>query len=173
MNYCEIKNADMANGLGMRVSLFVSGCTHHCKGCFNQEAWDFNYGKPFTEETIKYILELIDKPYIHGLTILGGEPMHPSNQIDVLKLIVEFRNKFEFEKDIWVYTGYTFEELMTRVDNGDNTADNIVAQIDVLVDGRFELEKKDISLQYRGSSNQRIIDMVETCNQGKIVLLKL
>lgn len=168
MKYAAIKLADCANGTGCRTVLFVSGCTHHCKGCFQPDTWDFNYGTPYTEETEKFILDSIDKPYVDGLTILGGEPMELVNQSGIISLI---RKVKEMGKSIWIYSGYTWEEL-TDPDNwrcnGPHTAE-ILRTIDVLVDGEFHLEEKDITLKFRGSANQRIIDTHRTIEEGKIV----
>lgn len=148
MNYGAIKKTDIANGEGVRVSLFVSGCRHHCKGCFNQEAWDFSYGQAFTYDTINEILDAMDHPYIKGLSILGGEPLDPANIQWVETLIFCVRSKFGADKDIWVYTGYTYEEVKDL---------DLLHWVDVLVDGPFIEEQKDISLRFRGSRNQRII----------------
>ena len=171
MNYSAIKNCDIANGEGVRVSLFVSGCNHHCKGCFNKETWDFNHGKPFTDDTIMEIIEMLRPDYIKGLTILGGEPLDPKNLMEVYRLIISVRNTYCDKKSIWIYTGYTWEELMNRVrkfrhDSSDMMIDrdpdlvlsHLLSETDVLVDGRFIEEEKDISLVFRGSKNQRIID---------------
>lgn len=173
MNYATIKNNDIANGLGIRVSLFVSGCTHHCKGCFNSVAWSFDYGNPFTEETQNQILSLLDKPHIKGLTLLGGEPMEPQNQVEIIKLLRQVKQKFP-QKDIWCYSGYTLEELRDP-NNRSHTSftDEILSLVDVLVDGKFEEEKKNLKLKFRGSENQRIIDMNKTRTQHKIVLLDI
>lgn len=169
MNYCEIKNADIANGLGVRISLFVSGCEHHCIGCFNQEAWNFKYGNEFTDDIFQKLLEKLDKPYISGLTILGGEPLHPANIETVLNIVTTVRETLP-TKNIWVYTGYTLDELIAR---NNKTTNDILKNIDVLVDGRFELDKKDITLQFRGSSNQRLIDMKQTTNYKQPTLLNI
>ena len=173
MNYATIKNNDIANGLGIRVSLFVSGCTHHCKGCFNSVAWSFDYGNPFTEETQNQILSLLDKPHIKGLTLLGGEPMEPQNQVEIIKLLRQVKQKFP-QKDIWCYSGYTLEELRD-IHNRSHTSvtDEILSLVDVLVDGKFEKEKKNLKLKFRGSSNQRLINMKQTQIEQKIVLLDI
>lgn len=173
MNYGAIKKNDIANGLGIRVSLFVSGCTHHCKGCFNKEAWDFSYGKPFTEETETEIIEALSLDYMNGLSLLGGEPLEQQNQRVLLPLIKKVKHLFP-EKDIWCYTGYTFESDLL----GDGRArcectDEMLENIDVLVDGKFIQELKDISLQFRGSSNQRIIDVKPSMKDGIVHLLKI
>ncbi len=173
MNYATIKKNDIANGLGVRISLFVSGCTHHCKGCFNSVAWSFDYGNPFKEETQNQILSLLDKPHIKGLTLLGGEPMEPQNQVEVIKLLRQVKQKFP-QKDIWCYSGYTLEELRDT-NNRSHTpvTDEILSLVDVLVDGKFVEEKKNLKLKFRGSENQRIIDMNKTRTQHKIVLLDI
>lgn len=173
MNYATIKKNDIANGLGIRISLFVSGCTHHCKGCFNSIAWNFDYGNPFKEETQNQILSLLDKPHIKGLTLLGGEPMEPQNQVEVIKLLRQVKQKFP-QKDIWCYSGYTLEELRDT-NNRSHTpvTDEILSIVDVLVDGKFVEEKKNLKLKFRGSENQRLIDMNKTRTQHKIVLLDI
>lgn len=159
MNYGQIYDCDVANGPGMRVSLFVSGCTHHCPGCFNAQTWDFDYGQPYTEQTQTDILNMLDVPYIQGLTILGGEPMEPQNQPQVYDLVKAVRQRFP-GKDIWIYSGYTFEELQNPEARcyTANTKD-ILCSIDVLVDGRFILAEKDVTLAFRGSRNQRVLDV--------------
>jgi anaerobic ribonucleoside-triphosphate reductase activating protein len=173
MNYGTIKKTDIANGLGIRVSLFVSGCTHHCKGCFNRETWDFNYGKPFTQDTEKEIIEALSHEYINGLSLLGGEPMEPGNQRALLPLIKKIKSLFP-EKDIWCYTGYTYEtDLLEDSRARCECTQELLHNIDILVDGEFVEELKDISLQFRGSSNQRIIDVKASLNAGSIQLLKL
>lgn len=159
MHYGKIRDCDIANGKGVRVTLFVSGCRNHCKNCFQPETWDFNYGELYTDETEEYIIKLLSKPYIQGLTILGGEPLEPENQQGLIGLLR--RVKLECpEKDIWCYTGYTIEQITAdgtkcRCD----VTDELLSMIDVLVDGRFVEELKDITLKFRGSSNQRIIDV--------------
>ena len=160
MNYAAIKEHDTANGNGVRVSLFVSGCTHHCKGCFNEVAWDFNYGNLFTKETEDKIISLLDRPYIKGLSLLGGEPMEVVNQKSILPLLVRVKEKFGDSKNIWLYSGYTLEQMLdTSSRCYCNETKQILKLIDVLVDGEFVEELKDLRLQFRGSSNQRIIDM--------------
>ena len=169
MNYGKINPNDIANGTGVRVTLFVSGCTHHCKGCFNSETWDFNYGTPFNLETEEKILKLLEPDYINGLTLLGGEPMEPSNQKALLPLLKKVKEKFP-QKDIWCYSGYLFD---TEIKNGRahcDSTDEMLGYIDVLVDGRFEIDKKNIMLKFRGSENQRIIDVKESIKQDKIVI---
>lgn len=173
MNYATIKNNDIANGLGIRVSLFVSGCTHHCKGCFNSVAWSFDYGNTFTQETENFILSLLGKSHIRGLSLLGGEPMEPQNQVEIIKLLRAAKQKFP-EKDIWCYSGYTFEELIDPC-NPSHTlvTDEILSLVDVLVDGKFVEEKKNLKLKFRGSENQRLIDMNQTRIQHKVVLFDI
>lgn len=161
-NYCKINIVDVANGTGVRVSLFVSGCRNHCKGCFNKETWDFNYGSEFTSETTKRILKLLEPAYIKGLSILGGDPFEPENIKPVLDLCREVKKRYP-SKDIWVYTGYLYEEFNKHP---------IMNSIDVLVDGQFIEELKDVSLKFRGSSNQRVIDVKASINSGSVVLSK-
>ncbi|MBP5262688.1 MAG: anaerobic ribonucleoside-triphosphate reductase activating protein [Clostridiales bacterium] len=170
MFYGAIKDHDIANGAGVRVSLFVSGCRNHCKGCFQPETWSFTYGSEFTEETEDTIIGYLKPGYIRGLTILGGDPFEPENQHDLLPFIRRVRTAYP-DKDIWMYSGYTFEEL-----SGGNPhcavaeTPEIMSLIDVLIDGRFEEPLRDLTLQFRGSSNQRIIDVAETLKTGNIVL---
>ena len=170
MNYAEIKNVDIANGPGVRISLFVSGCPHHCKGCFNEITWDFNYGKPYTQDTINYILELLKPDYIRGITFLGGEPMAPANQYEVLNTMRQIKEHFP-SKDIWLYTGYLFDnDIMEKMLNTLPYTKELVSYIDVLVDGPFIEDKKNLNLQFRGSENQRIIDVKKTLDTGNIIL---
>ena len=170
MYYGKIKNCDIANGEGVRVSIFVSGCTNHCKNCFQPETWSFNYGKPYTKDTENELLRLIEPGYINGLSVLGGEPLEPANQPDVLKLIERVRHEYP-KKNIWVFSGFTFEELKTDgAYPRTKYTDELLGSIDVLVDGRFDQSLYDISLRFRGSSNQRLIDMPATLSAGKIVL---
>lgn len=169
MNYAEIKNCDIANGTGVRISLFVSGCTHHCRECFNEEAWDFHYGKPFTAEASEQILKELAPDYIHGLTLLGGEPMEPSNQEALLPFLEKVKEIYP-QKDIWCYTGYVYGEGNGRQIPKCPETQKLLSLLDVLVDGPFILEEKDISLRFRGSKNQRIIDMKQTIAQGRVVL---
>lgn len=172
MYYADIKKADVANGLGVRVSVFVSGCTHHCKGCFNYQAWDFNYGKEFTQKEIEQIIKELDHPYVSGLTLLGGEPLEHVNQQGLLPLVKQVKEKFP-EKNIWCYSGYTFEKdiIDNMYQNWEETPE-LLSYIDVLVDGKFEEEKKDIKLRFRGSSNQRIIDVKKSLKDKKAVLFE-
>lgn len=161
MNYASIRTCDIANGEGVRVTLFVSGCTHRCKGCFNPAQWDFNYGEPFTREVEDRILGLLDQSFIAGLSILGGEPMEPANQRALLPFLRRFREKFGDMKTLWVYTGCVLDvstfNLQPSTFNLEGTTKELLRMIDVLVDGPFVEELKDISLQFRGSSNQRIL----------------
>ena len=159
MNYAEIKNCDIANGPGVRVSLFVSGCTHHCPGCFNQVAWDFGYGQPFTQQTIDEILELIKPDYIRGLTLLGGEPFEPENQPDVVKLLRHLKGKYP-QKSVWAFSGYLFDRDILSGHLGDwEITKEYLSYLDVLVDGPFVEAERDVSLDFRGSRNQRIIQL--------------
>lgn len=167
MNYATIKNCDIANGPGVRVSLFVSGCTHRCPGCFNEVAWDFDYGQPFTEETIASILEMLRPSYIKGLTLLGGEPFEPRNQAGVVKLLRRIKAELP-EKTIWAFSGFLFENDMLSGRIGDLT--EYLSYLDVLVDGPFVQAKKNLSLRFRGSENQRIIDVKASLAAGETIL---
>lgn len=170
MNYATIKNCDIANGPGVRVSLFVSGCTHRCKGCFNEVAWDFDYGQPFTQETINEILKMLEPPHIAGITLLGGEPFEPENQPALLDLLRHIKAKMP-QKSIWAFSGYLFERDILAGRLGPKAiTEEIVSYLDVLVDGPFILEKKDLMLRFRGSSNQRLIDVKASLRSGEIVL---
>lgn len=158
MYYGNIKKYDIADGPGVRVTLFVSGCRHHCKGCFNSETWDFQYGQPYTEETEAELLEALGPGYIAGLTLLGGEPFEPENQVELVKLLKKVRETYP-EKNIWSYTGYIYDkDLIPGGRAYTEVTDEMLSYIDVLVDGPFVEELKDITLQFRGSSNQRIIE---------------
>lgn len=170
MNYATIKKCDIANGPGVRVSLFVSGCTHRCKGCFNEIAWDFNYGKPFTQDTIDAILKMLEPEHIKGITLLGGEPFEPQNQPAILDLLRQIKGKFP-DKSIWAFSGYLFDKdiLSGRLGPWEITKE-FLSYLDVLVDGPFILEKKDLSLRFRGSSNQRLIDVPVSLQQNKVIL---
>lgn len=171
MYYGEIKDCDIANGEGVRVSLFVSGCTNRCRHCFQPQTWDFQYGQPFTEETEAQILSLLSPGYINGLTLLGGEPFEPENQRCLLPLLRRVRAAFP-EKNVWAFSGFTYEELLTEGSHPRCEAtDAMLSLLDVLVDGRFVEELKDISLRFRGSSNQRLIDLNATRRTGEISLL--
>ena len=168
--YSIDESGDIANGPGVRVSLFVSGCTHHCKGCFNEETWSFEYGKPFTEETEEQILKLLEPSYISGLTVLGGEPMEYMNQEVLFPFLKKVKERFP-EKSIWCFTGYVYEkDILHRMIPKWKYTKKMLEQIDYLVDGPFVMEKKNISLKFRGSSNQRIIDVKKTLETGEVVL---
>lgn len=170
MYYGNIKFNDIANGPGIRVSLFVSGCTHHCKGCFNEETWDFKYGDPFTEETEQAIIDALAPDYIKGLTILGGEPMEFVNQMALLPLLEKVRAAYP-EKTIWMYSGYTYEtDILGDMLRKWPVTQKILDLIDVLVDGEFKEELLDLKLRFRGSSNQRILDIKESRETKKVVL---
>ncbi len=170
MNYAEIKNCDIANGPGVRISLFVSGCTHHCPGCFNAEAWNFDYGQPFTQQTIDQILELLKPGYIRGLTLLGGEPFEPENQGAVVELLRQIKEKYP-EKSIWAFSGYLFDRdiLSGRLGPWEITRE-FLSYLDVLVDGPFVEAKKNLALRFRGSENQRLIDVPASLAANSIVL---
>ena len=171
MHYGELKKCDIANGIGVRVTLFVSGCTNHCPDCFQPQTWDFDYGRVFTDETKAEIFAELDKPFVNGLTVLGGEPFEPRNQRELLPLLREVKAKYP-GKTIWCFTGFRLDdELLT---DGSyprcEATDEMLACIDVLVDGRFMKELKDISLQFRGSRNQRVIDMNRTRETGTVCI---
>ena len=172
MNYATIKNCDIANGPGVRVSLFVSGCTHHCKGCFNEVAWDFEYGQPFTQDTINMILDMMSPDRIRGLTLLGGEPFEPQNQGPVLELLRQIKEKYP-NKSIWAFSGYLFDRdiLAGRLGDWEITREYL-SYLDVLVDGPFIQSKKNLSLRFRGSENQRLIDVPASLQTGTVVLWK-
>lgn len=171
MHYGEIKNCDIANGEGVRVTLFVSGCTNHCKNCFQPQTWDFDYGKPFTEETEAELFRLLSPRYIRGLTLLGGEPFEPENQRALLPFLRKLRRELP-EKTVWAFTGFTWEELHTEGSHPRcEVTDELLNLIDVLVDGRYVEELKDIGLRFRGSSNQRLLDLNATRASGELTLL--
>ena len=171
MNYCALRNCDIANGTGMRVTLFVSGCTNHCPGCFQPQTWDFEYGQPFTEETEQYLLELLSPSYINGLTLLGGEPFEPENQRVLVPFLRRVRAAYP-EKNIWSFSGFTYEELTTDGTHPRcEVTDEFLSLLDVLVDGRFVEELKDISLRFRGSRNQRLIDLNASRAAGHLCFL--
>lgn len=173
MNYADIKRIDVANGEGVRVSVFVSGCNHHCKGCFNECAWDFNYGNKFTEQQEEEVLKDLDHDYISGLTLLGGEPLEPVNQEGLLPLVKKVKEKFP-NKKIWCYTGFDFErDVVGKMAKQNETTQELLKYLDVIVDGKFEEEKKDLKLKFRGSSNQRILDVQESLKENKPVEYKL
>ena len=169
MNYATIKKRDIANGPGVRVSLFVSGCTHRCPGCFNEVAWDFSYGEPFTPQLEEELLTLMEPEFVAGMTLLGGEPFEPANQRALLPFLRRVKARFP-QKTLWCYSGYTLEELQGESRARCSATDEMLALLDVLVDGRFILEKKNIRLRFRGSENQRLIDMNKTREAGEIVL---
>ena len=181
MNYGQIFETDIANGIGCRTSVFVSGCRHHCRECFNPETWNFNFGVPFTEETENEIIESLKPDYIDGLSLLGGEPMEPENQPTILKLLCRVKKEVP-KATVWMYSGYIFEELSDKdnkrchvndildKDNDNDVTDSILSMLDILVDGEFQIDKKDITLHFRGSSNQRIIDVPMSLNKGSVVL---
>ena len=170
MYYGEIKNCDIANGEGVRVSLFVSGCTNRCKGCFQPQTWDFCYGQPFTAETEETLLAMLAPDYINGLTLLGGDPFEPENQRALLPFLRRVREAYP-RKTIWAFTGFTYEQLLEAGSHPRCEAtDEMLSLLDVLVDGPFEEKLHDISLRFRGSSNQRLIDMNETRRSGGVVL---
>jgi len=172
MNYATFRTHDVANGPGVRVSLFVSGCTHRCRGCFNAEAWDFSYGEAYTAELEDKIIAALAPDYIKGFSLLGGEPFEPSNQAGLVGLLEKIKRSYP-QKSIWCYTGYDFERdiLAGRLGDRDVT-ERMIDCIDVLVDGEFVEEKKDLSLRFRGSSNQRIIDVRRSLDTGSVVLMK-
>lgn len=172
MNYGEIKNFDIANGEGVRVSLFVSGCTHHCKNCFNKDTWAFDYGEPFTKETEDKIIKELTPDYISGLSLLGGEPFEPSNQEGLISLLRRVKRELP-DKNIWCYTGYLFDkDLLGKSRARCEYTDEMLSYIDVLVDGEFVQELYSITLQFRGSSNQRIIDVKKSLAGGKVIEYK-
>ena len=166
MHFASIKNCDIANGVGVRISLFVSGCTHHCHNCFNQEAWDFNYGQQFTKTQEDQIIDLLKPDYIAGLSLLGGEPMEDLNQKGLLPFVKRVKEIYP-NKTIWCYTGFTYEQIQSSTAKEFH---ELLKYIDVLVDGRFELDKRDLTLKWRGSSNQRVIDVQKSLKQEKIIL---
>ena len=171
MYYGNLKKCDIANGIGVRVTLFVSGCTNHCPDCFQPQTWDFNYGKPFTEETEAELFRLLSPRYIRGLTLLGGEPFEPENQRALLPFLRKLRRELP-EKTVWAFTGFTWEELHTEGSHPRcEVTDALLSLIDVLVDGRYVEELKDIGLRFRGSSNQRLLDLNATRASGKLTLL--
>lgn len=167
MNYAAIKNCDIANGPGVRVSLFVSGCTHHCPGCFNEVAWDFDYGEPFTEEVMDKIVDMMRPDYIKGLTLLGGEPFEPQNQQGIVQLLRKVKAQLP-QKSIWAFSGYLLDKDITSGRLGDTR--EYLSYLDVLVDGPFVEAKKNLSLRFRGSENQRLIDVPASLESGKVVL---
>ena len=172
MNYAKIKKCDIANGEGVRVTLFVSGCRNKCKGCFQPETWDFNFGNEFTSDVEREIFSYLENPSVRGLTILGGEPMEPENQIAILPFLTEVKVRFP-EKTIWLYTGNLYEELKGLYGEHRcciDVTEEILSLVDILIDGRYIEEEKSLGLRFRGSKNQRIIDMNETKRLGKIAI---
>ena len=170
MNYADIKRIDVANGPGIRVSLFVSGCTHHCKGCFNPETWDFNFGELFTEKQIDEIISYLEPDHIKGLSLLGGEPFEYSNQQGLLPLLRKMKEAYP-NKDVWCYTGYLFDEnIVDEMMVKWPETRELIKYIDIMVDGKFVQELKDLNLVFRGSSNQRIIDVQKSLEAKEIVL---
>ena len=171
MYYADIKKVDVANGPGVRVSLFVSGCTHKCKGCFNEEAWDFKYGHEYTKKEEDKIIELLKPDYIEGITILGGEPFEYVNQKGILPLLRRIRKELP-NKTIWCFSGYTFDtDILEDMCNKYEETKKLISYIDVLVDGKFEIDKKNFKLKFRGSSNQRIINVKESLKNNKVILM--
>ena len=169
MNYGAIKKCDIANGVGVRTVLFVSGCTHHCKGCFQPETWNFDYGERYTKETEDEIIESLRPDYVDGITLLGGEPFEPENQRELVKLLRRIKKELP-QKTVWSFSGYTYEELTGASRAVCEVTKEMLSMLDVLVDGEFVEAKRNISLRFRGSENQRLIDMNQTRKEGKIVL---
>lgn len=173
MHIGEILRADSANGEGIRVSIFVSGCTNRCPGCFQPETWDFEYGKLYDKDMEKLLFDELSQPYYDGLTILGGEPFEPSNQRGIIEIIRRMRRELP-EKNIWIYTGFVYDQdLVPGGRKYTEVTDEILDKIDILVDGRFEEDKKNLRLNFRGSENQRIIDMKKTREEGRMILSPL
>ena len=169
MHYGKINKCDIANGEGIRVSLFVSGCRNRCKGCFQPETWDFNHGNKFTDATVTEIFAAVDNPSVRGLTILGGEPMEPENQAELLPFLRRFKDKFP-HKTVWIYTGNSYEQLMGEHRNHTEHTEELLSFVDILVDGRFIEEEKSLGLRFRGSENQRVIDMNQTRKNGSLTI---
>lgn len=169
MNYGAIKKCDIANGVGVRTVLFVSGCTHHCKGCFQPETWNFDYGERYTKETEDEIIESLRPDYVDGITLLGGEPFEPENQRELVKLLRRIKKELP-QKTVWSFSGFTYEELTGGSRAVCEVTKEMLSMLDVLVDGEFVEAKRNISLRFRGSENQRLIDMNKTRKEGKIVL---
>ena len=171
MNYSEIKTCDIANGPGVRTSIFVSGCRNKCPDCFNPETWGFKSGKLFTEDTINYIIETMEPNYVDGLSILGGEPLEPENQFTVLQLINKVKYVYP-KKTIWLWTGFVWEDILNNPDCRANSfiTHTIISDVDVVVDGPFEKDKKDLMLRFKGSSNQRLIDIHKSCATNEVVI---
>ncbi|MCD8115710.1 MAG: anaerobic ribonucleoside-triphosphate reductase activating protein [Oscillospiraceae bacterium] len=170
MYYGNIKNCDIADGIGVRVTLFVSGCTNCCEGCFQPETWDFHYGQPFTAETERQLMEMLAPDYINGLTLLGGDPFEPENQRTLTPFLKRVRERFP-KKDIWAFTGFLYEELLRPGSHPRcEVTDDMLSMLDALVDGPFILEEKEVGLRFRGSRNQRLIDMNATRETGEITI---
>ncbi len=170
MNYAGIKYNDIANGLGCRTVLFVSGCRNHCKDCFQPQTWDFSYGKPFDEKVQKELLDSLAPSYVKGITLLGGEPFEPENQKALVPFVKEVKKKYP-KKDIWTFTGYVYDkDLVPGGKKYTEDTEELLSMIDILVDGPFIVEQKDITLKFRGSKNQRVLDLKKTRNSGTIVL---
>jgi len=170
MNYCEIKNCDIANGPGVRITLFVSGCRNHCPGCFQPQTWDFSFGNPFDEAVRERLIRMLEPSYIRGITVLGGEPFEPENQNALLGLLSEIRRRLP-GKDVWIFTGFTWEELHSPDCRAfTEFTEELINAADVIVDGRFVEEKKNIRLRFRGSENQRLIDVKRTVSEGRIAV---
>lgn len=171
MKYHQIIRQDTANGIGIRISLFVSGCNRHCPECHNKVGQDFNYGWEFTEQIQEELFqEFRDYPIYNGLSILGGEPFEPTNTKELALFVTRFKNRFP-DKTLWIYTGYTYEELLERVEHNDYNTQVMLKHADVLVDGPFEIQKKNLMISYRGSSNQRIIDLKASRETNQVILL--
>ena len=171
MNYALIRENDIANGPGVRTSLFVSGCRHHCKGCFNPETWNFNYGSLFTQNEIDQIIQATEPSFVDGLTLLGGEPLEPENQEGLIELLKQFKQKLP-NKTVWCYSGFSFEnDLLPKIHNNIEHIKELLSLVDVLVDGKFVEELKSSALLFRGSSNQNIIDVKQSISKNKMVLL--
>lgn len=169
MNYGDIKRFDVANGTGVRVSLFVSGCTHHCKDCFNKETWDFHYGKPFTQKEEEAVIGYLKPDYIAGLTLIGGEPLEPSNQEVLLPFVKKVKEIYP-DKDVWCYTGYLFDrDVLGDMCKKSEITKELLTYIDILVDGEFVAEQKNLKINFRGSDNQRIIDVKKSLETGEVV----
>ena len=170
MHYVNIKNYDIADGEGVRVTLFCSGCTNRCEGCFQPETWDFCYGKEYTKETEDQLIQMLTNPNIQGLTLLGGDPFEPSNQRTLITLLRRVKQELP-TKDVWAYTGFVYEQdLLEGQRKHTEVTDEMLSYIDVLVDGPFVIDEKDISLYFRGSTNQRVIDMPKTLKSGNVVI---
>jgi len=170
MKYASIKKCDVANGTGIRVSIFVSGCHHHCKGCFNTDAWDFTFGEEYTDEVEEKILASLDRDYVQGLTLIGGEPLEYVNQKGLVSLVKKAKEKFP-QKTIWCYTGYKFDDdVMNDMMKKWPETEEIVSNLDIVVDGKYDDDLRDLNLRFKGSSNQRIIDVKKTLDRGTVIL---